>query len=327
MVTCKGAFDKALGPRGVPPTLDIRHPAFHAMRLGFHVSIADGWEKTLQRAVTRRCATLQVFTSPPVQWARKPLDAAKAVWFAEALRALDIQPLFVHAIYLLNLATRDTDLWRRSRDNLAEELRRAAQLQAQGVVVHLGSVGERGGRQAGLKRVAKAIDQALRRADADVKILLENCAGQGNLVGCTPGALAEVIELSRLPDMLAVCIDTAHAFAHGYAIHTPQGLGNFLDECDSAFGLDLLRLLHANDSKSPLGSDVDRHWHIAKGEIGREGFRVIMNEPRLRHLPFIMETPDPDKWDKKNMRAIRLAVDKRRRPPLPPLRTPPAAQS
>jgi deoxyribonuclease-4 len=287
------------------------------MRFGFHVQIAGGWEKTLERAVRRRCTALQVFTSAPVQWARKPLDPEGAAWFGGQLRARDIQPLFVHAIYLLNLATADEALWEHSRANLAEELERARQIGAQGVVLHLGSVGAEGDRRQGIRRVARALDGALQQADNGVAVLLENCAGQGNLVGCSPRALGEVIARARRAERMQVCLDTAHALAAGHAVHTQEGLEGLLDECDAAFGLERLALIHANDSKSALGSNVDRHWHIGHGQIGREGFRVILNAPRLRQLPFIMETPSSEEWDERNMRAIRRLVDARWRPALP----------
>src|SRR5450759_4009177 len=114
------------------------------MRIGFHVSIDGGFRKTVRKATQYHCTTLQVFTSAPVQWKRTPVDPEEAAWFAEELRRRDIQPLFVHAIYLRNLASDDKALWRKSRDNLAEELRRAATIGAAGVVFHLGSVGPEG---------------------------------------------------------------------------------------------------------------------------------------------------------------------------------------
>lgn len=294
------------------------------MRIGFHVPIAGGWRRTLQRAIERRCTTLQVFTSAPVQWAQVPLHPVEAPWFAEALRALDIAPLFVHAIYLLNLATEDRELWERSRRHLRTELRRAHTLGAAGVVVHLGSTGDAGTEAAGLKRVARAVDFALGDAPGDCRVLLENCSGQGALIGSTPQALGEVMTLSRHPDRLAVCLDTAHAFARGYALHTPDGLGALLDECDRAFGLDRLVLIHANDSLGALGSRRDRHGHIGHGEIGRAGFANVLNHPALAHLPFIMETPSEQDWDARNLRAIRRLIRPANRPALPrPGRVPP----
>jgi deoxyribonuclease-4 len=295
------------------------------MRIGFHVAIEGGWRKALQRAVDRRCGTLQVFTSAPVQWAQAPLNEGEADWFAEALRELDIQPLFVHAIYLLNLATDNGDLWERSRQHLRGEVRRAARLGAAGVVVHLGSVGEGGSEAAGLRRVARAVDFALRDAPGEVRILLENCAGQGALVGCTPEALGEVISRSRHAERIGVCLDTAHAFARGYALHTPEGLQVLLEACQGAFGMERLRLVHANGSLGALGSRRDRHWHIGQGEIGRAGFANVLNHPWLAELPFIMETPSSEEWDGRNLRALRRAVVKAGRPALPRITALPGA--
>jgi len=290
------------------------------VRFGFHITIAGGWRKTIQRAVERRCTALQVFTGAPVQWDRKPMDPEGAQWFAETLRALDIQPLFVHAIYLLNLATPDTMLWRRSRDHLTDELRRAKLIGAQGVVFHLGSVGAEGKPEAGMRRVARALDWAAERTPDGPRLILENSSGQGNVVGSSVESIARIIDTSHCQDRLCVCIDTAHAFAQGYPVHDPEGLGQFLDDCDAAFGLERLALIHANDSRSRLGSHVDRHAHIGKGEIGPEGFRAIMNEPRLGHLPFILETPDQEEWHAKDLRALRAVVDGAIRPALPRIR-------
>lgn len=290
------------------------------MRFGFHITISGGWRKTIQRAVERRCTALQVFTGAPVQWDRKPLDPAGAAWFAETLRSLDIQPLFVHAIYLLNLATSDAELWRRSRDHLTEELHRAALIGAEGVVFHLGSVGASGQPEAGMRRVARALDWAAEHAPEGPRLILENSAGQGNVVGSTMDSLGRIIAASRNPHRLGVCLDTAHAFAQGYSFHQSECLSALLDECQAAFGLERLVLIHANDSKAALGSHVDRHEHIGKGMIGREGFRTILNEPRLRHLPFILETPDQEEWHDREMRAIRSLVAPEIRPRLPRIR-------
>ncbi|NSW57288.1 MAG: deoxyribonuclease IV [Armatimonadetes bacterium] len=290
------------------------------MRFGFHITIAGGWRKTIERAVERRCTALQVFTSAPVQWDRKPMDLAGAQWFAETLRALDIQPLFVHAIYLLNLATPAAVLWRRSRDHLTDELRRAKLIGAHGVVFHLGSVGAEGKPEAGMRRVARALDWAAEHTPDGPQLILENSSVQGNVVGGSVESIAQIIDMSHCQDRLNVCIDTAHAFAQGYPVHDPVGLEQFLDHCDAAFGLERLALIHANDSRSELGSHVDRHAHIGKGKIGRAGFRAILNEPRLRHLPFILETPDQEEWHAKDLRALRSVVDAAIRPALPRIR-------
>ena len=286
------------------------------MRLGFHISIGGGFRKTVREAVQYRCSALQVFTSAPVQWKRTPIDPNAAAWFAEELRRLDIQPLFVHAIYLLNLASDDKALWRKSRDNLGEELHRAALIGAAGVVLHLGSVGPEGDVVAGRKRVAQALDDILARDKTGLDLILEHSASHKQVVGARMEDVGEIIATAEHSDRLRVCIDTAHAFAHGYPIHTAEGLAETLDTMDRCFGLDRIALFHANDSRHEFGLGLDRHWHIGQGFIGTTGFRVIMNEPRLRHLPFIMETPEPEVWDPRNMLAIRRVIDSEYRPPL-----------
>ena len=286
------------------------------MRIGFHVSIDGGFRKTVRKAVQYHCTALQVFTSAPVQWQRAPMDPEEAAWFAEESRRLDIQPLFVHAIYLLNLASDDKALWRKSRDHLAEELRRAALIGAAGVVFHLGTVGPEGDVVAGRKRVVQALDHILVRDKSGLNLILEHSASHKQVVGSRMEDVGEMIAAAEHRDRLRVCIDTAHAFAHGYPVHTPEGLAETLDTMDRCFGLDRIVLIHANDSRYEFGLGMDRHWHIGKGYIGTAGFGVIMNEPRLRHLPFIMETPDPDEWGARNMRAIRRVIEKECRPQL-----------
>lgn len=288
------------------------------MRLGFHVSIAGGIGQALARAVHRRCTTLQVFTSSPVQWARGPLDRDECRQFAQDLAACDIHPHFVHASYLLNIAGPNQRLWRRSVGHLSEELRRAEMLGAAGVVLHLGSAGEAGSVNAGIKRVAAGLDAAREQAQNELPLILENSAGAGSTVGSAIPEIAQIIAQSRYADCLQICLDTAHAFAAGWPLHTAEGLDKVLGELDTTFGPSRLVLIHANDSRSDFASRVDRHWHIGKGKIGREAFRTIANHPRLRELPFIMETPGTEEDDLHNMRVIRRLIAREIRPPLPP---------
>ncbi len=289
------------------------------MRLGFHVSIAGGIPQVLARAVRRRCTTLQLFTSSPVQWARCPLDPDECRHFAQDLAACDIRPHFVHASYLLNIASPNQRLWRRSVAHLSTELRRAEMLCAAGVVLHLGSAQEAGSVNAGIKRVAAGLDAAREQANNYLPLILENSAGAGNTVGSGIPEIAEIIAQSRYADHLQICLDTAHAFAAGWPLHTAEGLDKVLGELDSTCSPQRLVLIHANDSRSEFASRVDRHWHIGKGKIGREAFRTIVNHPRLHELPFIMETPGTERDDLRNMRVIRRLISKAIRPPLPPV--------
>ncbi len=292
------------------------------MRLGFHVSIGGGMRRALQAALQRRCQTVQVFSAAPSAWVRRKPDPDEDAAFVLACQHADIRPVFVHAPYLLNLASADGGLWRRSVSVLAQELDIAGHWRAAGVVVHLGSAGDQS-IAAGMKRVSKAIRQARSRSQEPSRIILENCAGQGNSVGYTMSQIGEIISAVGR-ERIGVCVDTAHAFAAGYAVNTSEGLNEMIDEAEAAFGLDLVQLIHLNDSKSHLGSRVDRHEHIGRGCIGPDGFRVILSEPRLRHLPFIMETPktpgDDLADDLANLRRLRRIIPREIRPPLPRLR-------
>jgi deoxyribonuclease-4 len=291
------------------------------VRIGFHVPTEGGWRKTLQRAIERRCETLQIFVGAPVQWKSPRPRVADAAEWREGLTAHDVRPLFVHACYLINLASTDSALWRRSIRRLARDLRHAAILGAEGVVTHLGS--PRAEKPRSLEwcvaRVAAAVDAALEHAEVGALLLLENSAGMGTAVGSAYGHIGDIIGRSGYADRLGVCLDSAHSFAAGYAWHTAEGLDAALDEADRAFGLDRLRLLHVNDSKTRFASHVDRHWHIGKGYIGAQGFRLILNHPQLRHLPMVMETPEASlEADLRNLRALRRCIEPAWRPPLRP---------
>lgn len=288
------------------------------MRLGFHISIAGGLDNLIRNALRRRCSTLQMFTAAPVQWARTAIREREGRRFAEELEQWDIAPHFVHAKYLLNLASPDRRLWRRGVMDLARELQAASRLGAAGVVVHLGSVGAHGAVADGVARVAEATSIALNRVPHGPPLILENAAGQGNVVGARFEQIAAIIAASDCSQRLRVCLDTAHAFAAGYQLHTARGLTRTLQEFDATVGLDRLVLVHVNDSLLPCGSGRDRHWHIGRGQIGREGMRRLVNHPLLVSLPYIMETPGTEADDIANMRRIRRLLQPHHRPPLPP---------
>ena len=289
------------------------------MRLGFHVSIAGGLDQCIRRAVIRRCTALQMFSGAPVQWARPGFTDAKAAAFAGGLAERGIGPHFVHAKYLLNVSSPDEGLRAKSVADLCEELTIAQRLRAAGVVMHLGSVGAEGTIDEGTLRVARAVDAARRAVPDGPLVILENSAGQGNIVGAQFEQLAAIIAATECPERVRCCVDTAHAFGAGMPIHTEEGLEATLDEIDATFGMERLALLHVNDSKVPFASGRDRHWHIGRGEIGREAMTRIVNHPRLVHLPFIMETPGSEADDVSNMRRIRRLIRAENRPPLPPL--------
>lgn len=291
------------------------------MRIGFHVSVGGGLQRALREAQLRRCQTIQLFSAAPSVWKRRTHDAAEDRAFVEGCSAADISPVFIHAPYLLNLASADMALWERSIDVLGRELDAAGRWGAEGVVVHLGSAGE-DPVEAGMERVVEALKRAREGNRGAALIILENSAGQGNSVGHTIEQIGQIIELAGA-ERLGVCIDTAHAFAAGYDLRTVEGLSAMLGQADDAFGLQMLRLVHLNDSRSALGSRVDRHEHIGRGQIGREGFRTVFSHPRLAQMAFIMETPKRVKHeledDLTNLRRVRKLIPIAMRPPLPAL--------
>lgn len=270
--------------------------------------------EVLPRARARGCNALQMFTSSPSQWRRLPLDPAEAKEFAQGLLRADLQPHFLHAIYLLNLASQDRVLRSKSVRHLGEELRRAELLGAAGVVFHLGSVGAQGRIGPGVVRLVKSLREAREIAGNAVPMLLENGAGAGRTLGGEIAQLGEILETAEGAEPMRVCLDTAHAFAAGWPLHTEEGLEGSLGEMEAVFGLRRLALLHLNDSLYGFGAHRDRHWHLGKGKIGRAALARIVNHAKLRHLPLIMETPGTEEDDWNNMKALRRMIPPEERP-------------
>ncbi len=285
-------------------------------RFGFHVSIAGGLGHVLGRAQERHCTAVQTFTSSPSQWRTVALDAEQAAALREGLAQADIRPHFVHAIYLLNLASPDRELWNKSVAHLTEELRRATRLGAAGVVFHLGSVGEGGRVREGVRRVAQALREVRARAEVETPLVLENGAGAGYTMGRTLEQLGEIRARATAAEPLGICLDTAHAFAAGLPVHTAEGLETTLERLSAVGGLPALTLLHLNDSRVPFATNRDRHWHIGQGFLSREGLGRIVNHPQLRGLPMIMETPGTVEDDRRNMYAVRRLLPREERWPL-----------
>jgi len=273
------------------------------VRIGLHVSIAGGLARACARARALRCETIQLFTRSPRGWQAPPLDPEGAAAFRSGTGAAGIAPVFVHAPYLVNLAAADRGLAARSRRMLVEELDRAGAIGALGVVVHPGRSPDRA---QGLARVTREVSRVIRHSRAGTLLLLENTAGARTDIGSRFEELAAVIAGVPNRDRLGVTLDTAHLFAAGYEVHTRAGLDATLRDFDATVGLGRLHLLHLNDSRFPLASGRDRHWHIGRGEIGLDGFRAVVNHPLLRHLPGILETPRAAATDdRRNLAALR----------------------
>jgi deoxyribonuclease-4 len=280
------------------------------LRLGAHESIAGGLYKAFDRAQSVGCEAVQIFVKPNRQWAVKPLTEEDIARFKAKADETGIQPVVGHASYLLNLATLDEALWTKSRDMLTVELERCEALGVPYLVLHPGShVGA--GEDAGLARVAQALGEVHAATPGfQAQILLETTAGQGSSLGHRFEHLAWLMEHAPEGERLGVCLDTCHVFAAGYELRTPEGYATTMEAFDRVIGLEQLKAIHLNDSKGDLGNRKDRHEHIGKGGIGLEGFRHIMNDPRLAGLPGLLETPKGKELreDAENLAALRALI-------------------
>ena len=280
--------------------------------LGCHLSIAKGFSRAIDEAEALGNTALQVFTHSPSVWRMKPIEPDTASRFRARRTDSPIAYLVVHTMYLLNLASPDDDLHRRSFDALIEEVQRAGLLGADALVTHLGAhVGS--GTEAGIGRIVAAFDRLVRSSTwdeaPDVRLLLENTAGSGSTIGSSFDEIAAILASLCDASRLGVCLDTCHAFAAGYDLRTGDALDATLEDFDRAIGLDRLEMVHLNDSLYPLGARRDRHAHIGRGEIGSTGIGAVVRHPRLRDRPFLLETPKqidgrPDA-DPLNLAAVR----------------------
>lgn len=278
------------------------------MRFGFHIWISEGFSKVPELARKRRARTIQFFSHNPRAWRVSPLPGEEVEKFKEQIKELDIKPLFLHMPYLCNLASSNENFYLKSIDTLVMELERAEILGAPFLITHMGSSGEAGEAES-IERLIKAINCSLDKVQNRVSVVIENTAGQGSQIGYKFSQIKTVIDGIENKERIGVCLDTAHAFEAGYDLSKREGLEKTLEEFERLIGFDKLKLLHLNDSKTPLGSRVDRHWHIGEGYIGSEGFRNIVNHPKLLHLPGIMETPHKSEEDDiRNMGKIESLV-------------------
>lgn len=281
------------------------------MRLGAHESIAGGVHRSLDRARSVGCDTLQIFVRPNRSWTVPPLTQENVALFHAGVNRMAIYPIVGHASYLLNLASPDDDLWRRSIDTLIIELKRCQTLRVPWLVLHPGAhVGT--GETAGLARMARALGEVhSATADDGARILLETTAGEGTRLGYRFEHLAWLLDNTSEGERLGVCLDTCHVFAAGYELRTRRGYEDTLDTFARVIGLGRLKALHLNDSRGELGGRVDRHEHIGAGHIGLAGFRHVLNDSRLAGLPGLLETPKGTdlQEDRKNLAALRMLLE------------------
>lgn len=276
--------------------------------LGAHISTKGGLPTIFERAAAIEASAAALFAKNSNQWKGKELTDDDCVSFA-AQRT--VAPLLTHASYLINLATTNEEFHRKSIAAMIDELDRAERLGIHAVVLHPGAhLGS--GSDAAIDRIARSLD-AIHAAIPGHKVvtLLETAAGQGSCVGCTFEELGEMIRRVDHPERVGICFDTCHVFASGYDIRTREGYERTIEEIERFVGVENVGAFHLNDSKKPLGSRVDRHEHIGKGEIGIEAFRLLLNDPRFARIPKVLETPKTveTESDRENIQLLRSLIE------------------
>lgn len=262
------------------------------MKYGLHISTAGDLDGTPARAKAMGAEVMQIFAGSPRTWRPAHYTTKVGQSFQAATKAAGIEAVFIHVMYLVSPASPDEELYTKTGVALAQTLVNADVLGVSGSVTHLGSH-KGNGLEFGLARIGAAIDQAL-AASQTSWLILENSAGAGGNIGNSLGELARILEVVKKPERVRVCLDTAHLLASGYEVRTEEGWDKVVSEFDRLIGLENLAVMHLNDSKSDLGSHVDRHENIGQGFIGEAGFRVILNHPKLRDVPGILEVPGMD---------------------------------
>jgi deoxyribonuclease IV len=281
------------------------------VRVGAHVSTSGGPATAFDRAEALGAETIQIFLTPPQQWRSSKVEPEAAEAFRLRQKECGIAPVFVHGVYLVNLATTDKSNLQRSTSSLKSAMNSCGQLGVQGVIFHIGS--HKGqGLEAVFEQICLACTDVLKNTPDEVWLVLENSAGSGGNIGSSFADLGRIIRQVG-SERVKVCLDTQHCYASGYDVATPQGLEATMAEFEREVGAGRLVAVHANDSKVGLGSGRDRHENIGDGLIGRDGFQRIMEHPAFRDVPFILEVPGldgagPDKANLDVLKEIREAA-------------------
>jgi deoxyribonuclease IV len=277
------------------------------LRLGSHVRVASGYDDAVAYARKLGCEAVQFFAGNPKTYRVGALDTPALRKFAELRAAAGIAPAAIHTSYLINLASDDEKIVRGSLKLLKNDLKAAAAGEIAYVNTHLGSYGTRD-RTEGFARVVAALEDALEGIDPNVALVMENSAGAGQLCGGTIEELGALVRAIGHPN-LRVCLDTAHTWAAGYAIDTPEGVDRFFELVDRELGLDRVVMFHFNDTQIELGGHRDRHWHIGEGRIGIPGFRAILAHPGVQGKMGVLETPGEEADDARNIATLRAVLE------------------
>lgn len=263
------------------------------MLIGAHVSTGGGLPNAIARGKERGCESIQIFHQSPRMWRPTKYGEDDFAAFREAMDASPVEAVIIHAVYLINCATKDKELRKKSLNSLTHALRVGDGIGARGVVLHPGSQ-KTDPLKPSLKRASKVIAEALKETDS-CPLLIEQTAGHKGLLARDFDQTAELIELAGGGERLGLCLDSCHLFVQGYDITDDAHLGAVLDEADEKVGIERLGAVHVNDAAVPLGSCLDRHANIGKGEMGKRGLSAFLSEPRFEGLPATLETPGPEK--------------------------------
>ena len=277
------------------------------MYFGLHVGVEGGYENTIAYAKNLGCTALQIFSGNPKTYRIGKMDVPSLQHFAALRKDAGIATCAIHTSYLINLATEDPKISNGSLRLLQNDLAVAAAGGIDFVNTHLGSYGTRP-REQGFAAVVALLEKALEDIAPGVFLVLENSAGAGQLCGGTLEELGRIVRAVDHPQ-LAVCLDTAHSWAAGYAIDSREGVDAFVDEAAATVSLERVKMFHFNDTQVPLGAHKDRHWHIGEGLIGFAGFRALAAQPDLYGKTAILETPGEEADDARNMQSIRLIFE------------------
>lgn len=281
------------------------------MRIGAHVSASGGLDKAIDRAQAMGAECVQIFSSSPQTWAAKEPSPDVVQAFRDKSIATNISPAVIHGIYLINLASEFPEHLDKGINSLKMAMRVASAIGALGVIFHVGNH-QGAGFEGVFDRAARAMSLVLDETPEDAWLIMENNAGQGMNLGATFRELGTMLRAVANP-RLKVCLDTCHTLSSGYEIRTHDGLEATLEEFDREIGFDRLVAVHANDSKVPLGSNVDRHENIGLGHIGAAGFETVLSHPVFADMPFFLEVPGMDGKsgpDKPNVDALRELRDR-----------------
>jgi deoxyribonuclease IV len=279
-----------------------------SVRVGFHVSIAGGISNSVNNAKNLGCTAFQIFTRNPRGWAVNPILRSEAFSFKNKLAAsgIDRTSVVVHMPYLPNLSGPPGEFYQRSVKTLKEEMQRCELLGISYLVIHLGShMGK--GSKSGIAQLVSALSTACPHSKSpnEVVVLLENNAGYRNNVGGKLEELRLILDKLNNSERFGLCVDTCHLFASGYDLRTYESVNHVIEKIENIIGLKALKVIHLNDSKGPLGSNLDRHEHIGLGSIGRGGIAAFINHATIKALPIIMETPiDKRRGDEGNLKVV-----------------------